>query len=112
MYHGLCMIMLHDLFHAITAKFFEDRLGQDDCHHCLADDTGSWNHTDIATLIATLVDVFTSCQIDRRQGMSERRNGLDTNTHHDWLSVGDASLDSSGVVGEMRPATVFTVPQD
>src|SRR5579884_3286283 len=103
--------MLHCLFHAIAAKLFEDRLGQYDCHHRLADDASSRNYAHVTALIAALVNVFTGCQINRGQGMSECRNWLDANAHHDWLSIGNTPLDSSCVIREMRPATVFTVSQ-
>src|SRR5215475_356347 len=81
-------------------------VGQDDCHHGLADGNGTDADTGIVPpsgrdfrLVAKPVDGAT--------GRQDRRGGLDGKTHDDRLARGDAAQNAAcGVGKKVRPAVV------
>src|SRR6266566_5129776 len=59
---------------------------------------------------AILFSLF--CRVNGRQGMSQSGNGLYTDMHYQWFTIGNTPLDATCVIGQVMPAVIFSMAQD
>src|SRR5713226_3945134 len=110
--HFRGIIISCHLLQAVSAKFFNEGLGQYYSHHGLAHHTGGRNNAHVAALVATLIYILPACQVYRRQRMGQCRDRLDPNTHHYRFSIGYSPLDATGIIAQMVPTVMLIVAQD
>src|SRR5712691_1525023 len=105
------MIMAQHFLDAIPAIFLDKRFSEHNGHHGFADNASSRHNADITALVAALIDVFTTCQIYRWQGVSQGRDRLDSNVYDDRFAIGDTPFDAACVIGEMEPCAILSMTQ-
>ena len=83
--------------HGVAAKFFQGAACQGQRYHGLGGNPGGWNDAHVGALVSG----FTGCagrEVDRLQRPAQRGDRLQVAAHANFLTIGDAAFDASGIV--------------
>src|SRR5207245_3098324 len=105
-------IMSADFTQAASPQFLKQRFGQYNRHRRLPTSPRRGNHANVAAFIAALLNILPACQVNGRQGMGQSGNGLYTDMHYQWFTIGNTPLDATCVIGQVMPAVIFSMAQD
>src|ERR1700716_2828585 len=89
-----------ELFHRVATELLEERVGQRQRHHRLADHARGRHHAHIAPLVVRL-DLFLGLEVDRLHRLLHRRDRLDGDAQVDGLAIGDSAREAARAVGEV-----------
>src|SRR5688500_453341 len=90
-------VVVADLLEAVAAEFLQEGVGQHDGHHGLAHDPGRGDSTDVAALDHGL-DRLLCRKVDGLERRAKRREWFHRSPDDDGLAIGDAALETAGVV--------------
>jgi len=85
------------LSHGIAAEFFQGAAGEGEGDHGLASYTGRGDYAYVGTLVGGFYGLAGG-EIDRLEWAAKGGNWFQIATHANFLAVGDAAFDASGVV--------------
>src|SRR5690606_29933053 len=81
------------LVQAVAAELLEHRVGEDDGEHRFTDDAGRGEGNYIAAF-ANGVAGIASADVDAAERLHQARQGLHRDTHDQWRTGGDATLEA------------------
>src|SRR5438309_10003158 len=97
-----------ELFHRVATELLEERVGQRQRHHRLADDARRRHHAHVAPLVMRL-DLLLGLDVDRLHRLLHRRDRLDGDAQVDGLAVGDAASEAARAVGEVAEPAALVI---
>jgi len=94
-------------FERITADLLEKTASQNDGYHGFAHNAGRWNNSRIRPVVGS-IERFLAQDINRSEGLSQRRNRFDVSSDDNVTPIGRASFYSACVIGTSKECPLFS----